>query len=292
MKPGRFRYLAPTSLGEAVEALASFGDDAKALAGGQSLGPLMNLRLANPGVLIDLGRVAELAEPLREEEDSLVIGAMTRQRIVETSQLVQRWNPLLSQTLPFVAHRTIRNRGTIGGSLAHADPAAELPAVAIASGATVTVQGPSGKRLIPAAQFFQGFFTTDLEPTELVVAVRFPKLGVYERTGWAEFAPRRGDFALVGVAVRIRLSIEGTIEHAELVYSGVSSVPWQDQSVSASLVGLAPSEEAFHAVAALAAASCGPAGDVMASPEYRRSLMEHLTVKALNSATAHAVVDR
>jgi len=285
--------MAPTSIAEAIEVLAVYGEDAKALAGGQSLGPLMNLRLAVPAVIVDLGRVPELSGPPRDEGDSLVIAAMTRQRFAETSPLVRSWIPALSQALPFVAHRSIRNRGTIGGSLSHADPAAELPAVAVACGATVIIRGPEGQRQTPAGQFFQGFFTTELRPTELVIAVRFPKLGVKEGTGWAEFAPRRGDFALVGVAARIQLAYDGTIAGAELVYSGVSDVPWCDPAVvSTSLVGERPLERTFSAAASALAASCAPAADSSASAEYRRSLMKHLTVQVLSAASRQSGVDQ
>lgn len=289
MKPGRFRYLAPSSLDEAIEALSSLGDEAKALAGGQSLGPLLNLRLANPQLIIDLERVQELSAPLTEEGDSISIAAMTRQRSIETSSLVRQWSPLLAQALPFVAHRTIRNRGTIGGSLAHADPAAELPAVAVAAEATITVWGPSGPRLAPAGSFFQGFFTTALEPTELISSVQFPKVQTGEGTSWMEFAPRRGDFALVGVAARVRLSSAGTIEAARLVYSGVSDVPWYDEAVTAPLVGSTPSQETLLSAARAAADSCEPTEDATASSGYRKSLMAHLGAQALSEATDEAL---
>lgn len=289
MKPGRFRYLAPSSLDEAVEALSTMGDEAKALAGGQSLGPLLNLRLANPQVIIDLERVQELSATLTEECDSISIAAMTRQRGIETSQLVRRWSPLLAQALPFVAHRTIRNRGTLGGSLAHADPAAELPAVAVAADATITIRGPSGARQAPAGSFFQGFFTTSLEPTELILSVQFPKIQAAEGTSWMEFAPRRGDFALVGVAARVRLSSAGTIEAARLVYSGVSDVPWCDETVTASLVGSTPSQETFLSAARAAADSCEPTEDATASSGYRKSLMAHLGAQALSAAAAEVL---
>lgn len=288
MKPGRFRYLAPTSLAEAIAAMCSNGDEAKALAGGQSLGPLLNLRLASPEVLVDLERVPELSVPLKEEGGSLAIGAMTRQRMMETSSLVRRWSPLLAQALPFVAHRTIRNRGTLGGSLAHADPAAELPAVAVAAEASITAWGPGGSRCIPAEHFFQGFFSTALEPTELISKVQFPKARPGEGASWMEFAPRRGDFALVGVAARIVVSGAGTIEAARLVYSGVSDAPWYDEAVASSLVGSLPGHDVFSAAAALAADSCQPTGDSTGSSAYRKSLMAHLGLQALTAAAGEA----
>lgn len=288
MKPGRFRYLAPTSLAEALDALTFYGDEAKALAGGQSLGPLLNLRLASPEVLVDLERVSELSLSLREEEDCLVVASMTRQRAMEISPVVRRWVPLLTQALPFVAHRTIRNRGTLGGSLAHADPAAELPAVAVAADATIVVRGPTGTRHLSAHDFFQGIFTTALEPAELIEAVQFPKVRPGEGTGWAEFAARRGDFALVGVGARLRLANSGVIDLARLVYSGVSDVPWHDEAVGSSLVGSRPNRDVLSAAAALAANNCQPTGDVTGSSRYRKSLMAHLGARALFEAADDA----
>lgn len=288
MKPRRFRYLAPTSLAEAVDALAFHGDDAKALAGGQSLGPLLNLRLASPEVIVDLERISELSAPIREEGDCLEVASMTRQRDMETSPSVRRWVPLLAQALPFVAHRTIRNRGTLGGSLAHADPAAELPAVAVAAGATIIVRGAEGGRRLDAGDFFEGFFTTVLEPGELIEAVQFPKVQSREGTSWMEFAPRRGDFAVVGVAARLRLSESGVIEAARIVYSGVSDVPWHDEAVASLLVGSSPDPEVLSAAADLAAERCQTTGDATGSARYRKSLMAHLGSQALAAAVDEA----
>src|SRR4051794_34571709 len=173
LKPPPFEYLAPTTLDEAVALRAEHADDCVLLAGGQSLMPLLNLRLARPAAVIDLGRVAELAG-IRELDGGLAIGAMTRQRTAELSTLVGERCPLLVQALRYVAHVTIRNRGTIGGSLAHADGAAELPAVALALGAELVARSTRGERAIAARDFFQGFFTTSLEPDELLTEVRFP----------------------------------------------------------------------------------------------------------------------
>jgi carbon-monoxide dehydrogenase medium subunit len=285
MKPARFGYVAPHSVPEAIEALRAYGDDSKLLAGGQSLGPLLNLRLARPDVLIDLGPVAGLGGAPRDDGDRITIPAMSAQRAVELSPLARQHCPLLAEALPSIAHRTIRNRGTIGGSLAHADPAAEIPAVAVVSDATVVVQGPAGERRIPAASFFLGFFTTALEPTELVTAAEFPKPAAGQGSCWAEFAPRRGDFAIAGVAAQVRLAADGDIGWAAIVCSGVADRPWRADAAQARLVGQRPAPRLLTDVADMVAAQCRPADDFVAAADYRKNLLRHLTLtKALERA--------
>lgn len=291
MKPARFRYLAPTSVPEAIEALAAYKDNSKLMAGGQSLGPLLNLRLARPDIVIDLGSVAELATGPREDGDRITIPAMTPQRAAEVSSLVGRYCPLLTEALPNVAHRTIRNRGTIGGSVAHADPAAEIPSVAVASNAIIRSQGPEGTRRIPADSFFLGLFTTVLQPAEMVVAIEFPKLAPRQGSCWVEFAPRRGDFAIVGVAAQLGLTLEGAIEWARLVYSGVWDKPWRDEAAESRLLGEQPGTDVFDVVADYVAAQCRPSSDSVASSDYRKSLVKHLTIKALTGASERAMVN-
>lgn len=290
MKPARFRYVAPASVPEAIEAIATYGDESKLLAGGQSLGPLLNLRLARPDVVVDLGAIGELATGPRDEGDRITIPAMTTQHTVEDSPLARRHCPLLAEALPHVAHRTIRNRGTIGGSVAHADPAAEIPSVAVASDAIVRAQGPDGSRRIPADDFFLGLFTTALEPAEMAVAVEFPKVASRQGTRWVEFAPRRGDFAVVGVAARLGVTASGAIEYARLVYSGISDRPWRAEAAEELLLGERPRTGVFEAAADRAAARSRPGGDAVATPDYRRGLMRHLTVQALSGAYERAVV--
>jgi carbon-monoxide dehydrogenase medium subunit len=290
MKPVRFCYVAPASVPEAIEALRAYRDNSKLLAGGQSLGPLLNLRLARPDILIDLGSVAGLAAGPQEDGDRITIPAMTSQRAVELSPLARQYCPLLTEALPNVAHRTIRNRGTIGGSMAHADPAAEIPSVAVASNATMVAQGPAGTRRIPAVSFFLGLFTTALEPAEIVIAAEFPKPAARQGSCWAEFAPRRGDFAVVGVAAQLRLAQDGGIEWARLVYSGVWDKPWRAEEAESRLIGQRPVGRIFGNAADSAAAQCRPASDSVASSEYRKSLVRHLTIKALTDASERAMV--
>ncbi|MFN2645090.1 MAG: xanthine dehydrogenase family protein subunit M, partial [Burkholderiales bacterium] len=191
MKPAAFAYRAPASVEEAL-ALLEANAGAKLLAGGQSLVPVLNFRLASPPVLIDLNRIAALAGIREEPDGTLAIGAMTRHRAVERSALVRRANPLLAAAMPYIAHAQIRNRGTLGGSLAHADPAAELPAVCLACDAELVIQSRHGARRVAAKDFFTGFFTTALGPAEVLVAIRFPAWPAERRAGFAEVSRRHG----------------------------------------------------------------------------------------------------
>jgi carbon-monoxide dehydrogenase medium subunit len=288
VKPLPFRYLAPRSLDEALEALASHGDDAKVIAGGQSLGPLLNLRLASPSVLVDLNHVSELGgEPIADGE-SVTIGAMTRQRDAERSALLASACPLFTEALPYVAHRTIRNRGTVGGSLAHADPAAELPAVAVAVGAQLTALSVRGKRVVPAGAFFDGYFTTALEADEILCAIRLPKIRDASGSAWEEFAPRHGDFAIVGVAATVRLDENGAVAAASVVCSGVADVPKRAGDAEDAVLGRRLNAQTLAAAGAAAAAGCHPPDDLVGSTQYRRHLVALLTVRALRTAADRA----
>lgn len=292
MKPARFQYVAPRTVEEAIGVLTRYGDGCKLLAGGQSLGPLLNLRLATPDVLVDLERIDELAAPPSRVDSVIRIPAMTRQRSLELSPIVRTHVPLLSDALPFVAHRTIRNRGTIGGSLAHADPSAELPAVALACGAAIVIQGPTGQRRVSAEAFFQGYFTTALYPDEVVVAVEFPAAVARQGSSWVEFAPRRGDFAIVGAAAVVQLSPHGTVASCRLAYSGVSDRPWRDETSESRLVGEYPSPQVFDRIADSFAERCEPIGDLSGSAVYRKGLVRHLTAAVLASACRQATEDQ
>lgn len=287
MKPAPFRYAAPTTVEEVCDLTAHYGDRCKVLAGGQSLGPLLNLRLAAPDVLIDLGRIRGLTASPSHHVDALVVTAMTTQHTAAVSPLVREHVPLLTEALPYVAHRTIRNRGTIGGSVAHADPSAEIPAVAVAAGATFTIRNAEGERVIAANDFFDGFFTTALEPDDLLTSISFPVRHGHDGSCWMEFAPRRGDFAIVGVAVVVRIDGgNGTITQCRITYSGVSDRPWTDPDVGAIAIGERPSNELFVAIAQAAAAACSPLDDAVASAVYRRNLVRHLTATALGRAVS------
>lgn len=288
MKPAPFEYLAPDTLAEALALRAEHGDEAKALAGGQSLIPAMNFRVAQPGLLVDLNRLDELRF-IREEGAELRIGAMTTQRAIEHNELVARHQPLLHETVPFVAHPQIRNRGTLGGTLAHADPAAELPVVALALNARLKVQSASGERWLPAKEFFQGFFTVDVQPTEYLTEIAFPALP--PRTGWSfmEVARRHGDYAMCGVAALVTLDENGQCQHARLVYLNVGDGPVDAVAAAALLAGQPLTPAAIEAAAEKAASEeITPFGSVHATPEYQRHLARVLTKRALHTAAQRA----
>jgi CO/xanthine dehydrogenase FAD-binding subunit len=286
MKPAPFEYLAPDSLDAALEALAGSGGDAKLLAGGQSLIPVMNFRLAQPAFLVDLNRIREL-DYVRQEDGGLRIGAMTRQRTLERDPLVARLSPLLAETVPFIAHPQIRNRGTVGGSLAHADPAAELPAVAVALDARFRLRRSAGERWVEARDFFNGLFSTMLEPDEMLVEVALP--APPPRTGWAflEVARRHGDYAQVGVAARVTLDEAGKCREARLVYLSVGDGPVEAHGAAALLAE--GGEEAIAAAAEKASRDeMDPTGDIHASSDFKRHLARVVTGRVLRRAFARA----
>ncbi|MCX6467122.1 MAG: xanthine dehydrogenase family protein subunit M [Pseudonocardiales bacterium] len=269
MKPPPFHYAAPTSVAEAVALLGAHADDdARVLAGGQSLVPLMNFRLAQPGWLVDLRRIDELGH-IRTDGDTLVIGAMVRQSEAEHSPEVAVVAPLLAEALGYVAHAPIRNSGTVGGSIAHADPAAELPAVALALDAELVVAGPRGTRRIAADAFFRGPFSTALEADEILTEVRVPR-----RAGghaFVEFTRTHGTFALVGVAAVVELDGD-TVTRASVALSGVGPTPVRAAAAEQALTGTAPDADTVRAAADAAAADLSPAGDVHGSSETRTDI--------------------
>jgi carbon-monoxide dehydrogenase medium subunit len=263
------------------------GDEAKALAGGQSLVPLMNFRLARPARLVDLNLIAELSY-LRVEQDVLRIGAMTRQRELERAPLVADGWPLLQEATAYIGHAQIRNRGTVGGSLAHADPAAELPAVMAALDAELVVRGRRGERTLRSDEFFLGYLSTALAADELLVEIRVPALP--PRTGWAfvEVSRRHGDFALVGVAALLTLGEDGTIREARLAFSGAAPTPLRAARAEALLVGERPAEPLFREAGLLASPDLEPESDLHASADYRREVGGALARRALVRAAARA----
>jgi len=288
MKPAPFAYHRPATLDEALALLAEHGGEAKPLAGGQSLIPAMNFRLARPAVLVDLNRVAELGY-VHAGRDGLQIGAMTRQRAVERSDAVRSAAPLLAEAMPFIAHPQIRNRGTVGGSLAHADPAAELPAVMLALEARFRARGPQGERWIPAGEFFTGILETALGPDELLLEVVVPKSPARTGYAFAELARRRGDYALVGVAARVTLDRRGRCQAARITLFSVGDGPVLAAAAAAMLDGQEPSPEAMRAAAdAAAQRDIDPPSDIHASAAYRRRLAAVLTRRALARAVERA----
>jgi len=287
MKPATFEYFQPRSVDEALALLAEHGSDAKPLAGGQSLIPAMNFRLATPSVLIDLNALNDLA--YISDGDSLQLGGMTRQRAVERSGVVAKHAPLLAETMPFIAHAAIRTRGTVGGSLAHADPAAELPAVMLALNARLTAQSQTGTRSIPVDDFFVGLFATALQPGELLTAVDIPKTA--ERTGCAfqEISRRHGDFALVGVAATVMLDANKRCIDARIALLSVGDRPMLAGHAAAVLKGQMPSTDGMAAAAHAAAhQDIDPPSDIHASAAYRRQLANVLTRRVLTRAFQRA----
>ena len=286
MKPAPFEYHRPDSLDEALSLLASHGYDAKVLAGGQSLVPAMNFRLAQPAVLVDLNRVEGL-DGIDDGAAGVRIGAMVRQRAAERSPVVAARVPLLAEALPHVAHPQIRARGTVGGSLAHADPAAEIPAVMLALGARLVVRGAGGERVVEAADFFTDLFGTALEAEEVLVAVEVPAARAGTGTAFAELSRRHGDFALAGVAAAVVLDAGRCVE-ARVALFGVGDGPVLAVEAGALLVGEAASEALFRAAGAAAAAALDPPADVHASADYRRHLAGVLVRRTLPRAFERA----
>ena len=286
MKLPPVEYEAPTTVAEAVDLLAEHLDEASVLAGGQSLIPLLALRLARPAVLIDINGIDELSG-VSATDGWMAIGAMTREYVAENSGAVADTVPLLAAALPLIGHEAIRSRGTIGGSLAHADPAAELPAVARALDAEFVVRGQSGERVIPAAEWFEGFLTTSRRPDELLVEVRFPAAGRGTGISFEEVARRHGDFAMVGLAASLTLS-DGAISDARLAFAGVSDVPVRAAAAEDLLVGERPSVELFDEAARRATGDIDPPADLHGSAEYRKKVAAVLVRRGLRAAVDHA----
>ena len=288
MKPAPFLYFRPATVEEAVALLAEHGDEAKPLAGGQSLIPAMNFRLARPGALVDLNWIAELSY-VRSQRDGLVIGAMTRQRTVERSEEARRVAPLVSEAMPFVAHPQIRNRGTVGGSIAHADPAAELPAVMLALEARFRARSRAGERSIPAGEFFKGALETALGPDELLVEIALSRRPPRSGHAFMEVARRHGDYALVGVAAVVTLDPGGRCGAARIALISVGDGPVLATRAAALLVGAEPTADAIRAAAdAAARQDIDPPADIHASAAYRRHLTAVLTRRALARAFERA----
>jgi len=286
MKLPHVDYEAPKAVSEAVELLAEHLDQASVLAGGQSLIPLLALRLARPAVLIDINGVDELSG-VRAADGWVAIGAMTREYVAEESETVADTVPLLAAALPLIGHEAIRNRGTIGGSLAHADPAAELPAVARALDAEFVVCGQSGERVVPAAEWFEGYLTTSRRPDELLVEVRFPTAGRGTGISFLEVARRHGDFAIVGLAASLTLS-EGAISDARLAFAGISDVPVRAVHAEDLLVGETPSTELFAEAARRATDDIDPPADLHGSSDYRKKVAAALVRRGLRAAADNA----
>ena len=287
MKPAPFEYHAPESLGDVTALLAEHGDEAKVLAGGQSLVPMLALRLTRFEHIIDLNRVAALSG-VERSNGTLTIRSMTRQSAVEHDTAAGEAVPLLAEAIPLIGHFQIRNRGTVGGSIAHADPASELPAVALALDAELEVAGPNGTRRVPAADFFLGTWTTSIGEDEILSAVHFP---VWPgRAGFAveEIARRSGDFALAGVVAAVELNDAGAVQRSAISFLGMAPTPVRARAAENALNGSSPTATELTEIARLAVGDTEPTADVHASAEYRQHVGAHLVERALDRALGAA----
>jgi carbon-monoxide dehydrogenase medium subunit len=288
MKPAPFEYHIPDSIDHALDLLREHGDTARLLAGGQSLVPTMNVRVVQPRVLIDLNRVGELMY-IRDDNATLHLGAMTRERALEFDPIISKRTPLLTEAMPHVAHPQIRNRGTLGGSLANADPAAELPVIMLALGARLKLRNAGGERWVEARNFFVGMFATDLAADEMLVEIELPETSSH--TGWSfmEVAPRAGDYALMGVAALVTLDEDRRCKQARLVYLNAGDGPVEAREAGSVLQGKIPDVESIDEAADLASQKeINPFGNIHTSPEFQRHLARVLTRKTLKQALERA----
>lgn len=287
MKPGRFEYVAARSVAEAVDALGA-AEAGSVLAGGQSLVPLLNLRLARPDVVVDVNGISEL-EAAGRRNGAVRFGALYRQRWLESAPMPEEYAPLLAEAAALIGHVPIRNRGTIGGSLAHADPASELPAALVALEGEVVVKGLASPRRIPASELFVGPLTTSVRPGELLTAVEVPARVEGDGAAFAEFARRHGDFAVAGVAVALHREAGGTCTRARAAGCGLGPTPVGLSAAVAGLVGESElDDDLLRGMAEQAAAGLDPPGDVHGSPDYRRELAQVLLVRGLRAAWSRA----
>lgn len=284
MKPAPFEYVAPTSIADVLSHLVAGGGEAKILAGGQSLVPAMNFRLARPTSLIDINRVKELRS-VTVDAGGVTVGALVRHDELQRNTIAGTLGSLLSEVAGWVGHLPVRTRGTIGGSLAHADPAAEWGVVAVALDAVLKVVGPGGKREIPAREFFRSVFVTSLESDELITGVRFPRLSADIRFGFREFSRRAGDFALVAVLAVVSRGSRGTVDSARIALGGVASTPLRAAQAEALLCsGRIVDETLLREAADAAAADIRPPADIHATSEFRRKLVRNLVFDTLTRA--------
>ncbi|MGA7806279.1 FAD binding domain-containing protein [Bradyrhizobium sp.] len=284
MKPAPFKYVAASSLDHALSLKAEYGDEARFLAGGQSLIPAMNFRLARPAVLIDINGLADCAGVHRAAGKGVSVGALTRYRALENDRDFLNACPLFADALPHIAHPQIRNRGTIGGNLSHADPASELPAVATAMQALMRIRSVSGEREVAASEFFAGLLTTDIAADEMLVEISFPEAAPRSASCFMEVARRRGDFALCGVAAVVTLDDDGRCANLRLALCGVGETPVDASEACAALIGQFLTDKAIGAAAAAVPSAIEPSGNVHATPDYQRHIAGVLTRRAITTA--------
>jgi aerobic carbon-monoxide dehydrogenase medium subunit len=288
MKPAPFRYIAARTLEQALQLKAEHGDEARFLAGGQSLVPTMNFRLTQPAILIDINPLTDLAGMRNGDARNLSIGALTRYRTLERAAAIARQAPLIAEALPHIAHPQIRNRGTIGGNLAHADPASEMPAIVLTLAGRLRAQSVRGERWIAARDFFVSALTTALEPDEMLTAVELPAAEQRSGSCFMELSRRRGDFALIGVACTVRVDADGRCEGAAIGLCNAGDGPVFAAQASAALVGKPIGAAEIKDAAALVQADIDPGGSIHASKEFQRHVAGVLTARALTKANERA----
>ena len=286
MIPGSFEYHVPQTVDKAIALLARLGDGAKILAGGQSLLPAMRFRLASPEALVDINRLRDLSY-VEERGDHLAIGALTREYQLEESPLVERSYPLLLDTARVVADPLVRNRATVGGNLAHADPANDHPATMLAYGATVVARGPAGTRTIAIDDFFVGLFENSLQPGEILAEIRIPKPAAGSGGAYLKLERKVGDYAVAAVAVQLQLA-GGVVGGVRIGLTNVGPVPARAQNAEAALAGKAASDDVIEAAGLAAAAECDPSADLRGAVDYKRDMVRVLTKRALRRAIERA----
>jgi carbon-monoxide dehydrogenase medium subunit len=290
MRPALFEYAVAANVDQAIGLLEQFGDEAKVLAGGQSLVPMLNFRLVRPRYLIDIGRIKGL-DSISSVDGGLHIGALTRQRTVERSDLVREVCPLLAEAIKHVGHQQTRNRGTVGGSLAHADPAAELPAVVTALDARLRLKSIAGERVLQAREFFRGSLTTALRPNEILVAVEIPSWPIGTGSGFCEYSRRQGDFAIVGAAAVMQRDANSRVAGVRVALFGAGDRPFDATSIATDrLIGQIPAEANCKAAAEEIGANVEPDSDIHAPADYRKHLATVLAGRALLCAAQRAVI--
>ena len=282
MVPGAFEYFAPRSLPEAVKFLSEHRDDVKVLSGGQSLLPLMKMRLAKPAYVVDLGRVPGL-DNITEDGNHSVLGALVTHAQIENSQLLKSKCPLLPQTATTIADVQVRNRGTIGGSVAHADPAGDWPAAVVALDAEIKIYGPNGERWVDCDEFFLGLLMSVLQPDEIVTAIKVPLTGT-DKTAYLKAAPRSSGFAVVGVAVRLAIDSAGNCSRAAIGITGVTDKAYRPERVEQMLIGKRLDSMIIQQAAAEACRNIEPIEDINGSAEYRKQLTEVYVARAIETA--------
>lgn len=288
MKPAPFDYFAPAELQEALALLQRHGEEAKILAGGQSLIPLLNMRLARPKAIIDINSIPALSY-IRRDNGSLRIGALTRHRMIESSATIREQCPLMAEAIRWVGHVEVRNRGTIGGSLVHADPAAELPTVVTALGGEMRLLSPKGDRTLRAGEFFVSFLTTSVDSSEILTEVRLPIWPSRTGCSFQEINRRHGDFAVVAVAVLLLLNDNKECENSSIVLAGVGPTPLRAKRAEGFLARQRISRELVEEAGELAAEDSDPSSDVHGSADYRREMVKVMTRRALEQALAKAM---